>query len=135
MQTMTRDEKLRELAKCLRGAHKKALEFKGNVVDFNMDYYLKETSREGGFCETSACVLGHAALHKPFQEMGLRPILGSVVGVVGSHREYVITYQGKYYDRAGADFFDLTENEVNELFYGVFENPLQAAEWIEGNLL
>lgn len=90
-----------------------------------------------GFCQTSACVLGFAALDSKFNAKGLKvqiaygeldvtsegsEVSGSVVFSSGGHK-----YEG--FD-AGEKFFGLTEGQAEVLFNGPWKTPKQAAKFV-----
>lgn len=93
-----------------------------------------------GFCGTSACVLGYAALHEPFNKLGLSVRLeaperllrgestGGTVIYKTSKAEETETY-------AGQKFFGLSGDQAADLFGGAFDTPADAADWIQSELI
>ena len=60
-----------------------------------------------GFCGTSACALGTAALYPPFQAKGLNIDKGCVS----------VTYKGHYNFKAAAEFFEISYGKAKAIFY------------------
>lgn len=152
-----RKDRLKELVKLLKDLDKKVK--KSDKVAFEMAHWLRVSPvandeepeikiKDGkvcvgvkeGFCNTSACVLGHAALHAPFQRLGLNVTLdfpevlseGQATGGSVVYKSHGRSYEGM---DAGKVFFGLTEDQASDLFGGPFETPKEAAKWIEQNLL
>lgn len=91
---------------------------------------------EDNFCNTSACVLGHAALIPEFKKLGLgikfythgqlsadSAVGGDVVLSAGGHRYFGVD--------AGKVFFGLTDGEAKALFHGNWSTPKEAAKVVE----
>lgn len=80
------------------------------INKFNMDHWAKKQN-----CGTTACALGYAGMFKPFRKAGLVTDFrdeqdGTVVFT--DKRRNEVTYNG----RAAQMFFDLSHEEVNEIF-------------------
>lgn len=110
---------------------KDTLVTKGNVCTVKK---VTEKSVEEGFCHTSACILGHAAIGIPeFQRAGLKVDFddndpdGKGYRFISGH----VVFKGESDEDAGALFFGLEDHEANALFHGDFTTPLQGAKHIE----
>lgn len=130
-------QRLKELAKLLHSIKVT------DEVDFDMGGWVTKTlfcgglkvkqgkvEIEEGFCKTSACILGHAAMHKPFITQGLKavfkPSYASDEVVSGE-----VQYRGKKAFEAGAAFFGLDQYDAEGLFNGGFRTPKQGAIAVE----
>ena len=98
------------------------------VIDGQFDFDGEDVQKypvkvEEGFCGTSACVLGHAALDPVFREQGLYVELATFVGHNGSIRvdDTAIKYDVFEDAEAGAAFFGLSETEA-EVMFGMHDN-------------
>ena len=117
----------------MRGEFAKTKRLRGKVGGLKRNacdpaFYVSELEKtvevevvlDEGFCGSTACVLGHAALIKEFNEQGLYV----AVGVSGSQRgkgDVVYEKNGVIVDgwNAGAEFFELHPDHANALFYGM----------------
>lgn len=148
--------RLKKLAEILRG-----LKLKENELEFDMGGWVSrefypEVSREKtelviqngqcktvktkevveeGFCKTAACILGHASLAPEFNKLGLKVTFSSeqMTEKLTEHGylRAKISYRGQTDFEAGASFFDLSQDEAEELFYGDFSTPKQGAAFID----
>lgn len=128
-------EKLNKLAKYLD-----RLPVKEGVLEFDMGHWFhrlegddkpeKIVVRNGvcveeGFCGTSACMLGHAALMPENVEQGL--MIGGRNTIVLRAKNGTVKATD---DDAGAKFFGLTQDQAAFLFFGAWDTPKEGAEAI-----
>lgn len=99
---------------------------------------IKAKPLEEGFCRTSACVLGWAALDKKFNEQGLNVDIdySQIDGASeGDQITGTVVYRGgsKRFDdfEAGAKFFGMTEEQAGRVFNGPWKTPKQAAAFFD----
>jgi len=83
-----------------------------DVGRFSESIRLKE-----GFCKTSACALGSAALYGPFQAQGLKVEYNDIV-LLDEKGYYVMGAEGECDNglSAGAEFFGITWDQAHWLF-------------------
>lgn len=99
---------------------------RGDKAFLQQRWGLRYEDYESPSCGTAACTLGYAAMHKPFQDMGLTMRWGERYLEDEHYRWYGIPILhldngekiNDSYD-AGIRFFGLNTNEAWELFVGI----------------
>jgi hypothetical protein len=100
---------------------------------------------EEGFCKTSACALGHAAMIPAFQRQGLKLVWnGTPEDLVKRSQELKkigdsgvasqsadIMFAGAEGVDAGAEFFELSSNQASELFGGELQTKTEVVKYID----